>query len=129
MSSVHIAGFSITVSDLDRSAEFYTRGLGLLEKAKEDHGDMHEIMVGGEHDVSVIALVNYSSQAVIPRRGGDLDKILLRVDDAVGIYERALEQGGATVSPPRALDDAGVTFAELRDPDGVLVQLIEHHVS
>ena len=36
MSGNQISGFGINVSDLDRSTEFYTRGLGLQEKGKYD---------------------------------------------------------------------------------------------
>jgi lactoylglutathione lyase len=127
MDGTHIAGFSITVSDLDRSAEFYTRGLGLLEKAKEDHGDLHEIMVGGENDVSVILLVNDASKPVAPRLPADADHIVLRTNDATATYERALAEGGTAVDPPRVVEEARVTFANLRDPDGFLIQLVEQH--
>ena len=127
MNGIHLAGFSVTVADLDRAAEFYTRGLGLVEKAKEDHDDMHEIMVGGDHDTTVIVLVHFSSLDQPARAAGDVDKILLQVDDAADTYERALAQGGTEVKAPRRIDEARVTFAELRDPDGLLVQLIEHH--
>src|SRR5262245_18800147 len=113
MDGSRLAGFSVTVSDLDRSAEFYTRGLGLVEKAKEDHDDMHEIMVGGEHDTTVIVLVHFSSLDQPARAAGDVDKILLQVDDAASSYERALAEGGTEVNAPRRVDDAGVTFAEL----------------
>jgi lactoylglutathione lyase len=127
MSGTFIAGFDLIVSDLDRAAEFYTRGLGLLEKAKEDHGDLHEIMVGGEQDVSVIVLVTDPSRTVPSLGDADAVKVVLRVDDATATYERALAQGGAEVAPPRSVAEASVTFAELRDPDGYLVQLVEHH--
>ena len=129
MNGIRLAGFSVTVADLDRAAEFYTRGLGLVEKAKEDHDDMHEIMVGGEHDTTVIVLVHFASLDQPARAVGDVDKILLTVDDATATYERGLTEGGSAVNPPRRIDEAAVTFAELRDPDGLLVQLIEHHTA
>jgi lactoylglutathione lyase len=127
MNGTHIAGFDITVADLDRSAEFYTRGIGLSEKAKEDHDDLHEVMLGGEQDVSVLVLVNYTGKTPARQPAGDPVKIVLRTDDAAGAYARGLEQGGTSVAPPRAVEEAGVTFAELRDPDGYVVQLIEQH--
>jgi lactoylglutathione lyase len=127
MNGIHIAGFSISVADLDRSVEFYTRGLGLLEKGKEDHGDLHEVIVGSEHHESVILLVNDASLSAPPVPSNDLDKIVLMTDDAVATYERALALGGTPVDPPRAFEEAGVIFAHVRDPDGHVIELVEHH--
>ncbi len=46
MSTSQISGFGINVSDLDRSTEFYTRGLGLQEKGQVRPRHMHEVLIG-----------------------------------------------------------------------------------
>jgi lactoylglutathione lyase len=125
MNGTHLAGFDITVADLDRAAEFYTLGIGLFEKAKEDHDDLHEVMLGGEHDLTRLVLVHYSGQTPPPQPAGDPVKVVLRTDDVAGVYERALAQGGTSVTPPRTIAEAKVTFAEVRDPDGYAVQLVQ----
>src|SRR5215471_4004570 len=106
MNGTSLAGFDIVVSDLDRAADFYTRGLGLIEKAKEDHGDLHEVMVGGEQDLSVIVLVTAPGRTVLPVGDADAVKIVLHTDDAVGTYDRALAEGGTEVAPPGRVDEA-----------------------
>ena len=45
-----------------------------------------------------------------------------RLDDAVDAVRR---QGGAILSEPR--ENAGLRFAYVRAPDGVIVELLEHH--
>ena len=64
---IQISGFGINVHDLDRAADFYTGALGLQEKAKYDLGEMHEVLVGGEHDTSAILLVKHSTRTASRR--------------------------------------------------------------
>ena len=79
MSSNQISGFGINVSDLDRSAEFYTRGLGLQEKGKYDLGHMHEVLVGAEDDDVSILLIKYTKRTEAPDIGTGYEKIVLVV--------------------------------------------------
>ncbi len=125
MSSVQISGFGINVSDLDRSADFYTRGLGLQEKAKYDLGHMHEVLVGDDDGSVSILLVKYTSRSEAPEIGTGYEKIVLLVDDVAGAHERALAEGGTTEMEPKRLDAMGITVAMVRDPDGYKVELVE----
>jgi lactoylglutathione lyase len=122
---IQISGFGINVDDLDRSAEFYTGALGLQEKAKYDLGEMHEVLVGGEHDTSAILLVKHSKRTEKPDLGNGFEKIALVTDDVSGAYERSVAQGGSSVSEPRTLEQMGIRMALVRDPDGYLIELIE----
>ena len=90
---IQISGFGINVDDLDRSAEFYTGALGLQEKAKYDLGEMHEVLVGGEHDTSAILLVKHSKRTEKPEPGNGFEKIALVTDDVSGVYERVARAG------------------------------------
>jgi lactoylglutathione lyase len=122
---IQISGFGINVDDLDRSAEFYTGALGLQEKAKYDLGEMHEVLIGGEQDTSAILLVKHSTRTEKPEPGSGFEKIVLLTDDVGGAYERALAQGGSSVSEPRTLEQMGIKMALVRDPDGYVIELIE----
>ena len=102
---IRISGFGINVDDLDRSAEFYTGALGLQEKAKYDLGEMHEVLVGGEHEK--------------PEPGNGFEKIALVTDDVSGAYERSLAQGGSSVSEPRTLEQMGIA-------PGIVVGRLQH---
>ncbi len=124
MSSVQISGFGINVSDLDRSAEFYTRGLGLVEKAKYDLGHMHEVLVGDENDSATILLIKYTSRSDAPDLGTGYEKIVLVSDDPAAAHERALAEGGTSELEPRTIENMGLTVAMVRDPDGYLIELV-----
>ncbi|HLM16387.1 MAG TPA: VOC family protein, partial [Acidimicrobiia bacterium] len=77
MSSPQISGFGINVSDLDRSADFYTRALGLQEKGKYDLGHMLEVLVGSEGAAVSILLVKYTDRSEAPEIGTGFEKIVL----------------------------------------------------
>ena len=124
MSTNQISGFGINVSDLDRSVEFYTRGLGLQEKGKYDLGHMHEVLVGTEGDAVSILLIKYTKRSEAPDIGTGYEKLVLACDDVAGAYERALAEGGTSQLEPRTIEAMGLTVAMVRDPDGYLIELV-----
>jgi lactoylglutathione lyase len=125
MSGNQISGFGINVSDLDRSAEFYTRGLGLHEKGKYDLGHMHEVLVGTDGDAVSILLIKHMARTEAPEIGTGYEKIVLTCRDVAASYERALAQGGVSELEPRTIEAMGLTVAMVRDPDGYLIELVK----
>jgi lactoylglutathione lyase len=125
MSSIQISGFGINVADLDRSAEFYTRGLGLQEKGKYDLGHMHEVLVGHDGDAVSILLIKHTARSGPPDLGTGYEKIVLVCDDVAGAYERALGEGGTSEAEPSTIEAMGLTVAMVRDPDGYLIELVK----
>ena len=125
MSSNRISGFGINVSDLDRSTEFYTRGLGLQEVGKYDLGHMHEVLVGVEGDPVSILLIKYTGRTEAPDIGTGYEKIVLNCDDVAGAYERAMAEGGTSQLEPMRIEAMGLTVAMVRDPDGYLIELVK----
>jgi lactoylglutathione lyase len=124
MSGNQISGFGINVSDLDRSAEFYTRGLGLQEKGKYDLGHMHEVLVGTDGGAVSILLIKHTARTGAPEIGTGYEKIVLTCSDVAASYERALAQGGTSELEPRTVEAMGLTVAMVRDPDGYLIELV-----
>jgi lactoylglutathione lyase len=122
--SNHLSGFGINVADLDRSADFYTRGLGLLEKGKYDLGHMHEVLVGTDGDSVSILLIKHTARSEPPDIGTGYEKIVLVCEDVAGAYERAIAEGGTSEVEPRAIEAMGLTVAMVRDPDGYLIELV-----
>jgi lactoylglutathione lyase len=125
MSSNQISGFGINVSDLDRSTDFYTRGLGLLEKGKYDLGHMHEVLVGTDGGPTSILLIKHTARTAPPEIGTGYEKIVLACDDVQTSYDRALAQGGTSELEPRVIEAMGLTVAMVRDPDGYLIELVK----
>jgi lactoylglutathione lyase len=125
MSGNQISGFGINVSDLDRSTEFYTRGLGLVEKGKYDLGHMLEVLVGSETDAVSILLIKYTDRSDAPDIGTGFEKLVLACADVAGSYERALAEGATSQLEPRTIEAMSLTVAMVRDPDGYLIELVE----
>ena len=126
MSSIQISGFGVNVADLDRSAEFYSRGLGLQEKGKYDLGHMHEVLMGVEGDDVSILLIKYTKRTEAPDLGTGYEKIVLACEDVAGAYERAMAEGATSVLEPRTIEDMHLTVAMVKDPDGYLIELVKH---
>src|SRR3954467_15011711 len=126
MSSIQVSGFGINVSDLDRSTDFYTRGLGLQEKGKYDLGHMHEVLVGAEGDAVSILLIKYTSRDGAPGVVTGYGEIVLGCDDVAAAYARALAEGGTSQLEPRTIEAMSLTVAMVRDPDGYLIELVKH---
>jgi lactoylglutathione lyase len=124
--SIHISGFGINVDDLDRSAEFYTKALGLQEKMKLDLGEMHEVMVAGEGDRPSIILVKHAERTSAPKPGSGFEKIVLVTDDVDALHERVVANGGASEKAPWNIEKMGIRVALVRDPDGYVIELIQH---
>jgi lactoylglutathione lyase len=126
MSSIQISGFGINVADLDRSADFYTRGLGLQEKGKYDLGHMHEVLVGNEGDAVSILLIKHTARTEAPDIGTGYEKFVLVCEDVAAAYERAMAEGATSELEPRTIEAMGLTVAMVRDPDGYLIELVKH---
>jgi lactoylglutathione lyase len=122
---INISGFGINVDDLDRSAEFYTKALGLQEKMKLDLGELHEVMVAGDGDRPAILLVKHAERTKAPEPGSGFEKIVLATDDVDALHDRVAANGGTSEKAPWNIEKMGIRVALVRDPDGYLIELIE----
>ena len=144
LSRVHHTSF--TVSDLDRSLEFYCDLLGCEIMARQEkeggylaaivgHPDAHVRMAhlrvpGEEH---VIELFEYvapdGAKADVRPWNVGASHICFLVDDLPALYERLVEQGVTSfVSPPIEVDtgiNTGGYGLYVLDPDGLAVELFQ----
>ena len=134
--TVHHTG--LTVSDLDRSVEFYTDVFGWTVEARFSvAGDAFETVVGSE-GVSGrfvhldggdgrIELVEYDpadsarDPPTLPQPGGT--HLAVAVDD-VDAFLDGLPEDTDPLSEPRTTE-SGTRLVFVRDPDGNLVELLE----
>lgn len=115
----------IGVSDLDRSADFYTRVLGMKvqQTFKLDH--MDEIMVGYEGKGASLVLMHWTDGSARTYRDNPI-KIVLYVPDAAAAVDAIRAEGLEIVR--EAATSAGMGGALIafgKDPDGYLVELIQ----
>ena len=115
----------IGVSDLARSADFYTRVLGMTvqQTFKLDH--MDEIMVGYEGKGASLVLMHWTDGSARNYRDNPI-KLVLYVPDAAAAVEAIRAEGleivrEAATSPGMG----GALIAFGKDPDGYLVELIQ----
>tara|TARA_R100001079_G_C4448784_1_gene152527 strand:- start:238 stop:675 length:438 start_codon:yes stop_codon:yes gene_type:complete len=132
----------IVVSDIERSIRFYTELLGFkIEKDMLESGtyiDNFSDLVDAEvrtvkmslESGDMVELLHYNSPKYIFNPIGPINTvgcshIALTVDNLDEVYDTFLDRGVKFNSPPQYSPDgfAKVTFC--KDPDGVLVELVE----
>ena len=59
--------------------------------------------------------------------GNGFWKLYLDTDDCEGLYQRCMDAGMESISAPERLEHRPVTAAFVRDPDGYMVEILEHH--
>ena len=145
-SGLHHTGY--TVSDLDRSLDFYVGKLGCEIVAQQEkqggylaaivgypdaHVRMAHLRAPGSGGGHVIELFEYLAPAgmtadVEPRNVGAAHVCFL-VDDLPAVYDELRAKGIDTfVSPPVAVDtgiNRGGFGLYLRDPDGITIELFQ----
>lgn len=135
----------ITVSDLERSIEFYRDVLGLelvMTEESERSGDDRSKALGvarakvrlavlraGEAQVELIEYANVPGRTY-DRNNNDIGAmhIAFRVDDIDAVYQRLFDQGVRFTSPPRTVPAGpmeGWRWTYLFDPDGVSLELLQ----
>lgn len=121
----YVGALGIGVSDLQRSADFYTRVAGMRELMKLTLPEMDEIILGyGKRGAAVVLMhwtdgseQNYANLPV---------KIVLYSPDPAALADRIRAEGLEITREPAAVPELGgavVGFA--KDPDGYVLELME----
>jgi catechol 2,3-dioxygenase-like lactoylglutathione lyase family enzyme len=144
MRGIHHTG--ITVSDLDRSVDWYREVLE-LEMLTEPSAIADDPELGAGVGVpgaalrmatfavgpDVLELLEYAAppspvEAPVPQNALGAHHVALRVDDIEAAYERLTAKGVTFFSAPNAIDEgllAGWRWAYFTDPDGITLELVE----
>jgi lactoylglutathione lyase len=141
--------FGIVVSDIDKAAAFYTKGLGLVEvegfDVPADMGGGSGLSDGKPFHVRIFKVADdeNATQVKIMEFPGTPGKrvdnafihsaygiryLTLYVADVTAAIERARKAGAAPLAQgpvelPKALAD-GIYLAVVRDPDGNMIELV-----
>jgi catechol 2,3-dioxygenase-like lactoylglutathione lyase family enzyme len=139
---------SVTAGDLDRSLHFYRDLLGLevlfdtdqfpmsqrfggavADAVTECHGHSYRFM-GLKTPNLVLELVEYipkGKSAGAGTRGSDAGNvhICLETDDIDGLYETLVKSGVRVHCPPQDMPIPGVRAMYVRDPDDVIIEVLE----
>lgn len=121
----YLGQYCITVSDLERSEDFYTRILGLRVEQRIEIPEAREIVLSGTGSDTKVQLAQRVDQEGPVIHGTALWKHYLYTDDIDGVYREAIAFGCEAVTSPTQLEEWPVTVAFVRDPDGYLIEIIE----
>ena len=123
-----VGQFCIAVSDLERSVRFYTEIMGLEEQGRTEIPNVHEVHLAGKSGGGRLQLAKFAETM----RPGPIDqgfalwKIYMNVDDAMATWQKAVDAGYKSVMKPERLDRWPVIVGFVTDPDGYLIEIIQH---
>jgi len=119
-----LTAVGIGVSDLERSADFYSRVLGMTRLREFKVEYMDEIMLAHEGRNAVV-LMHYTDGSVRNYRDNPV-KLVFYVVDPVGLIAKIRAEGLEVTREPAPSDSLGGAVVGLaKDPDGYVIELIE----
>jgi lactoylglutathione lyase len=121
-----VGAAGIGVSDLEKSADFYIRVLGMTEQFRLALPDMDEIILGfaGSKGASVVLMAHTDG---VERTYRDLPvKLVLRVNDPVAVADAIRAEGLEVMREPEPVPALGGAVVGLaKDPDGYIIELLQ----
>ncbi|MCX2980230.1 hypothetical protein EYC98_05030 [Halieaceae bacterium IMCC14734] len=121
-----VGQFCISVTDLDRSEDYYTNVLGLQVQQRIEVPEAKELILGSDDSTASIQLAQKADQqGDIDHGNGALHKFYIYSDDIQSIYDAALAWGSECPTPPTRLEEWKVSIAFIIDPDGYHVELVQ----
>ena len=142
MTITNIRHTGIVVSDMERSLRFYRDRLGMEVWADfRDDSDyvqavtdvpganVRMVKLKAADGVSIELLQYLSHPSDVPEPGKACDvgcnHVALQVDDLRALYEKLSSEGIHFNAPPRVSPDGGAKVTYCRDPEGVIIELVE----
>ena len=104
----------VYTEDIDSTANFYARGLGL--ECKRDEGDAR---IFATADGAFIGVCRAFADRVVEPKGG---MISIVTDDVDAWYRRLLDNGLEIDRPPERIEQFGIYSFFVRDPNGYLLE-------
>ncbi|PWI19391.1 glyoxalase [Streptomyces sp. Act143] len=134
MSTVTFDHIGLSVADLDRQCRFYAAAFGLHETHRDEipGAGIRIALLSGPGAVAVEFTERAGS---VPQHfSGPLEGAgvqgyfhwALTVDDLEAALGAAVAHGARVVSPPARARRPGIGFAYVADPEGNLIELIQH---
>ena len=124
MTNPYIGAFGIGVSDLDRSADFYTRVLGMKVITTFKLAEMDEIIVGYEGRGAALVLMHWTDGSARSYADNPV-KIAIYVPDPVAAADAIRAEGLAVTREPTPFGAGGPIVGFARDPDGYVIELLQ----
>jgi glyoxylase I family protein len=127
---LHLHHFGISVTDLDRSLEFYCGVLGaavVLPPNAADNFDGRRavLMLSNGMGLDVNEFATNAGDAFDASRSG-LDHLAFAANSSEGLaaWAARLDEYGVVHSPIRTIAGIGVRIFDFRDPDGIQLEFV-----
>ncbi|MFD5201021.1 VOC family protein [Streptomyces sp. NPDC058375] len=126
--SQRFAFTKIAVSDLNAQSAFYSAVLGQVVRHRVSGGEgddaFSEVVMGSpDGDGPSLLLVHHLHRETPPPGEAVLGFAVADVERVVGAAEKA---GGVVCAPPRSLPGQALRVAQLQDPEGHALEIIQH---
>ena len=119
-----LTAVGIGVADLQKSADFYSRVLGMTQTGTFKVDYMDEIMLSHEGRSSVV-LMHYTDGSARNYRDNPV-KLVFYVTDPVPYINRIRAEGLEITREPAPIESLGGAMVALaKDPDGYVIELIQ----
>ena len=142
MKATFIRHTGIVVSDMEQSLRFYRDLLGLEVWADfTDNSEYVRAVTGVEGadvwmiklkasdggSVELLKYLSHPQDVPPPRRSCDvgINHIAIQVDDIDAVHQKLVSEGITFHVPPTVSSDGGAKVTYCRDPEGVIVELVE----
>ena len=121
-----VGQYCMYVSDIEKAERFYTEVIGLKVQSRTEIDDVHEVVVAADQGGGRLQLAERYNGGQPIDHGFALWKIYFIVDDCPGGPRQGRRVGLQSTFAPQRLDRWPVIAAFFLDPDGYLVELIQH---
>lgn len=122
-----IAYLALNVTDAARSVDFYTRLLGMKERARSaTAGAITEITLEFPHAAGAALIVRAAPGRRPVEQGNAYSRFALRVADIAGLTAALTNAKVNVLRPPARVEALKLSYALLRDPDGHLIELLQY---
>lgn len=119
----------LRVVDLERSIDFYTRGLGFTVVSRKDHPEGKFTLVflraPGDGDGGPLIELTHNWETKAYTRGDAFGHVAYRVDSIAAVQARLKEHGFDLSWGPGRTPDGRRAMAFVDDPDGYELELLE----
>ena len=115
---------SLNVPDPDASAEFLTGELGYVVEMRDDGFISLRHPDGGSNLIFLRTGLSTFKPAEASGRAGEGVLLVHVVENLDEIHDGLLAGGAAVVTPPET-EPWGERFAQYRDPNGLIIQLVQ----
>lgn len=122
-----VGQYCINVTDLERSARFYSEVMGLEIQQRIEIPAAWEIILGSSDSDGKIQLAQQKEQKGPINHGDAFYKLYIYTDDCRAAHDAAVAFGCKSTMAPQELKEWNCTVAFVADPDGYAVEIVQTH--